>query len=132
MWHPCFYCKFLVRPVKTLTLTFWSSVFNTFFGIGFDGIPFLLPVELTPLQTRGKSVAIATGCFWLCSVFHLREPFFTCCCSSLLDLFVVMISPVLISNIQWGTYVLWCGTNLSFIPMIYFLSKFLLRDKCRV
>lgn len=34
-----------------------------------------------------------------------------------------MISPVLISNIKWGTYVLWCGTNLSFIPMIYFLSK---------
>ncbi|KAJ5281733.1 hypothetical protein N7478_007105 [Penicillium angulare] len=32
-----------------------------------------------------------------------------------------MISPVLISRIQWGTYVLWCGTNLSFIPIIYFL-----------
>ncbi|KAJ5113189.1 hypothetical protein N7456_001723 [Penicillium angulare] len=78
-------------------------VFNTFFGIGFDGIPFLLPVELTPLQTRGKSVSIATGCFWLCNFF------------------VVMISPVLISRIQWGTYVLWCGTNLSFIPIIYFL-----------
>ncbi|KAJ5281734.1 hypothetical protein N7478_007106 [Penicillium angulare] len=46
-------------------------VFNTFFGIGFDGIPFLLPVELTPLQTRGKSVSIATGCFWLCN-----KPFF--------------------------------------------------------
>jgi MFS family permease len=44
-------------------------VFNTFAAIGFDGIPFLLPVELTPLKTRGKSVAIATGCFWLCSKF---------------------------------------------------------------
>jgi Sugar (and other) transporter len=38
-------------------------VFNTFVGIGFDGIPFLLPVELTPLKTRGKSVDITTGCF---------------------------------------------------------------------
>jgi MFS family permease len=47
--------------------------FNTFAGIGFDGIPFLLPVELTPLRTRGKSVAIATGCFWLCSMYSTRE-----------------------------------------------------------
>lgn len=78
-------------------------IFNTFFAIGFDGIPFLLPVELTPLQTRGKSVAIATGFFWLCNFF------------------VVMISPVLISNIKYGTYILWSATNFAFIPMIYFL-----------
>ncbi|KAH8882434.1 hypothetical protein GQ53DRAFT_831556 [Thozetella sp. PMI_491] len=58
-------------------------VFNTFIAIGFCGIPFLLPVELTPLQTRGKSVAIATGIFWLCNFF------------------VVMISPILINNSQY-------------------------------
>ncbi|CRG91013.1 hypothetical protein PISL3812_08061 [Talaromyces islandicus] len=50
---------------------------------GCDGIPFLLPVELTPLRTRGKSVAIATGCFGLCNFF------------------VVMISPVLIDSIKY-------------------------------
>ncbi|KAJ5703084.1 hypothetical protein N7488_010632 [Penicillium malachiteum] len=49
-----------------IVATVFLFVFNTFFGIGFDGIPFLLPVELTPLQTRTKSVSIATGCFWLC------------------------------------------------------------------
>jgi hypothetical protein len=36
-----------------------------------------------------------------------------------------MISPVLIDRIKYGTYILWCGTNLVFIPLIYFLSKFL-------
>ncbi|KAJ5618370.1 hypothetical protein N7528_007013 [Penicillium herquei] len=86
-----------------IVATVFLFVFNTFFGIGFDGIPFLLPVELTPLQTRAKSVSIATGCFWLCNFF------------------VVMISPVLINRIQWGAYLLWCGTNLTFIPLIYFL-----------
>lgn len=63
------------------------SVFNTFLAIGFDGIPFLLPVELTPLQTRAKSVAIATGFFWLCSKFrrlylvypHIDMYRFLCC-----------------------------------------------------
>lgn len=47
--------------------TVFLFVFNSFFAIGFAGIPWLLPVELTPLQTRGKSVAIANGCFWMCS-----------------------------------------------------------------
>ena len=69
-----------------------------------DGIPFLLPVKLTPLKTRAKSVAIATVFFWLCNFF------------------VVMISPVLIARIKFGTYILWAGTIFTFIPMIYFLS----------
>ncbi|RDW62489.1 hypothetical protein BP5796_10791 [Coleophoma crateriformis] len=91
------------NKVAGYVATVFLFVFNTFLAIGFDGIPFLLPVELTPLQTRGKSVAIATGFFWLCNFF------------------VVMISPVLISNIKYGTYILWACTNAAFIPMIYFL-----------
>lgn len=97
-------------------------VFNTFAAIGFDGIPFLLPVELTPLKTRGKSVAIATGCFWLCSTFHCNQILREQNTELHLDFFVVMISPVLIDKIKYGTYILWCGTNLVFIPLIYFLS----------
>ncbi|CAK7197847.1 hypothetical protein SEUCBS139899_000497 [Sporothrix eucalyptigena] len=85
------------------TAAVFLFVFNTFLAIGMDGIPFLLPVELTPLKTRAKSVAIATGFFWLCNFF------------------VVMISPVLIERIKFGTYILWAGTNFAFIPMIYFL-----------
>ncbi|KAF3405188.1 Sugar transporter STL1 [Talaromyces pinophilus] len=78
-------------------------IFNTACAVGTNGLAFLMPVEMTPLQTRGKSVAISTGLFWLCNFF------------------VVMISPVLISRIGYGTYVLWASTNLCFIPMIYFL-----------
>ncbi|OAA67233.1 General substrate transporter [Niveomyces insectorum RCEF 264] len=78
-------------------------LFNTFFAIGLNGIPFLLPVELTPLKTRAKSVAIATGFFWM------------------FNFFVVMISPVLVSRIKYGTYVLWACTNLVFLPLIYML-----------
>lgn len=40
-------------------------VFNSFFAVGFDGIPWLLPRELTPVQTRRESVAIANGCSWM-------------------------------------------------------------------
>jgi len=32
-----------------------------------------------------------------------------------------MIFPVLIANIKYGTYNLWAGTNLAFIPMTYYL-----------
>lgn len=55
--------------------TAFLFVFDTFFAIGFDGIPFLLPVELTPLQTRAKSVSIATGCFWLCSMLRVTSTY---------------------------------------------------------
>lgn len=91
------------RTAAGFCATVFLFLFNTFFAIGFCGVPFLMPVEVTPLQTRAKSVSIATGCFWICNFF------------------VVMISPVLISNIKYGAYVLWCGTNLIFIPMIYWL-----------
>lgn len=40
-----------------------------------------------------------------------------------LDFFVVMISPILASNIGYGTYVLWCATNIVFIPVVYLMSK---------
>lgn len=80
-------------------------MFNSVCAIGTNGLAFLLPVEFTPLQTRGKSVAISTGFFWL------------------FNFFVVMISPVLISRIKYGTYILWAATNLCFIPLIYFLCK---------
>ncbi|CAJ2511448.1 Uu.00g070730.m01.CDS01 [Anthostomella pinea] len=78
-------------------------VFNTFLAIGFDGIPFLLPVELTPLQTRGKSVAIANGFFWL------------------FNFLIVMVSPLMISNLKYGTYIVWTATNACFLPIVYFL-----------
>ena len=105
------YCFYIVRisylspfcSSLECSLSRFSSLFNTVCAIGTNGLAFLLPVELTPLQTRGKSVAISTGFFWLCNFF------------------VVMISPVLISRIKYGTYILWAGTNLCFIPMIYFL-----------
>lgn len=40
-----------------------------------------------------------------------------------IDFLVVMISPVMINNIGYKTYIVWAVTNLCFIPMIYFLSK---------
>lgn len=40
------------------------------------------------------------------------------------DFLVVMISPVMINNIGYKTYIVWAVTNLCFIPMIYFLSKY--------
>ncbi|PCH04068.1 Major facilitator superfamily domain, general substrate transporter [Penicillium occitanis (nom. inval.)] len=93
-------CMYQLTGVNLIT---YYVIFNTACAVGTNGLAFLMPVEMTPLQTRGKSVAISTGLFWLCNFF------------------VVMISPVLISRIGYGTYVLWASTNLCFIPMIYFL-----------
>ena len=68
--------------------TVFLFVFNTVFSIGFVNIPWLIPVECSPLATRGKTIAVSNAAFWMSNFF------------------VVMISPVLINNIKWGTYLL--------------------------
>lgn len=45
------------------------------------------------------------------------------------DFLVVMVSPVMINNIGYGTYIVWTVTNLCFIPLIYFLSKLLYQPR---
>lgn len=34
-----------------------------------------------------------------------------------------MVSPLMINNIKYGTYIVWACTNFAFIPLVYFFSK---------
>lgn len=78
-------------------------VFNFFFACAFCPIPWLAPVEYAPLRTRGKTIALATGFFWLCNFM------------------VVEVSPIMTQNIGYGTYVVWTITNFVMFFWIYFL-----------
>jgi hypothetical protein len=62
----------------------------------------LYPAEINPLKTRQKANAFSTINNWLWNFF------------------IVMITPVLITNIGWGTYLLFAALNASFLPVIYF------------
>ncbi|KAF7197117.1 Sugar transporter STL1 [Pseudocercospora fuligena] len=73
-----------------------------FFGATWLPLPWLYPAEINPLKTRAKANAVSTVSNWLWNFF------------------IVMITPVLISNIGWGTYLFFAVLNAIFFPIIYF------------
>lgn len=76
-----------------------------FFGATWLPLPWLYPAEINPLKTRAKANAISTVSNWMWNFF------------------IVMITPVLIDKISWGTYLFFAALNALFFPVIYFLCK---------
>jgi hypothetical protein len=73
-----------------------------FFGATWLPLPWLYPAEINPLRTRAKANAVSTCSNWL------------------FNFLIVMVTPVMIANIQWGTYLFFAVVNACFIPVIYF------------
>ncbi|CAK1354044.1 Sugar transporter STL1 [Cercospora beticola] len=73
-----------------------------FFGATWLPLPWLYPAEINPLKTRAKANAVSTVSNWLWNFF------------------IVMITPVLIDSIGWGTYLFFAVLNAIFFPIIYF------------
>ncbi|KAF2639059.1 general substrate transporter [Massarina eburnea CBS 473.64] len=72
-----------------------------FFGATWLPLPWLYPAEVNPLKTRAKANAVSTCSNWLFN--------FT----------IVMITPVMLANIGWGTYLVFACINAGFFPVIY-------------
>ncbi|GAW19133.1 hypothetical protein ANO14919_086170 [Xylariales sp. No.14919] len=53
-------------------------------------------------MTRAKANAVSTCTNWL------------------FNFFIVLITPVLVTNIGWGTFLFFAILNITFIPVIYF------------
>ncbi|KAI4725568.1 general substrate transporter [Aureobasidium sp. EXF-10728] len=73
-----------------------------FFGATWLPLPWLYPAEINPLKTRAKANALSTVSNWLWNFF------------------IVMITPVLIDSIGWGTYLFFAALNALFFPVIYY------------
>jgi sugar porter (SP) family MFS transporter len=72
------------------------------FGATWLPLPWLYPAELSPIKTRAKANAVSTCSNWLFN--------FT----------VVMITPVMVARIGWGTYLFFAAWNGLFIPVVWF------------
>lgn len=90
-----------------------------FFGATWLPLPWLYPAEVNPIKTRGKANAASTITNWL---FNFA---------------VVMVTPVMIDKIKWGTYLVFACLNASFLPVIYFfvsvadfLTSSSMADRC--
>lgn len=84
-----------------------GAVFGIFLYIAFFGatwlpLPWLYPAEISPLKTRAKANALSTCSNWL------------------FNFLIVMVTPVMISNIGWGTYLFFAAVNGLFLPVIIF------------
>lgn len=74
-----------------------------FFGATWLPLPWLYPAEINPIKTRAKANALSTCSNWL------------------FNFLIVMITPVMLNGIGWGTYLFFAVINACFLPFIYFL-----------
>ncbi|KAK2774539.1 hypothetical protein FQN52_002495 [Onygenales sp. PD_12] len=72
------------------------------FGSSWLPLPWLYPAEISPIKTRAKANALSTCSNWL------------------FNFLVVMVVPIMITNIGWGTYLFFAVVNACFFPIIYF------------
>ncbi|KAI1633668.1 general substrate transporter [Biscogniauxia mediterranea] len=78
-------------------------MYYVFFGIGWQGVPWLYPTEINSLSMRTKGAALGTATNWI------------------VNFLVVEITPVGIQSIGWRFYIIWTVFNFSFVPIVYFL-----------
>lgn len=72
------------------------------FGATWLPLPWLYPAEVNPIRTRGKANAISTCSNWM------------------FNFLIVMVTPIMVANIGWGTYLFFAAVNACFLPVIYF------------
>ncbi|KAH4186113.1 hypothetical protein HBH70_110430 [Parastagonospora nodorum] len=78
-------------------------LYYVFFGIGWQGVPWLYPTEINSMAMRTKGAALGTATNWI------------------FNFMVVEITPPGIESLHWKFYIIWCVFNFSFIPIVYFL-----------
>ncbi|KAF2471210.1 general substrate transporter [Lindgomyces ingoldianus] len=85
-----------------ITAAVFLFVFNSFFAIGWLGMTWLYPAEITPLSIRAPANAISTTANWI------------------FNFMVVMVTPVAFANIGYKTYIIFAVINAFMVPSVYF------------
>ncbi|KAI4524662.1 general substrate transporter [Schizophyllum commune Loenen D] len=81
--------------------TAFFFVYYIFFGICWQGVPWLYPVEINSLAMRTKGAAVATASNWISNYC------------------VVQATPPGIENLGWKFYLIWMSFNIIFVPLIW-------------
>ncbi|KAF7290700.1 Hexose carrier protein [Mycena indigotica] len=81
--------------------TFFFFSYYLFFGICWQGVPWLYPVEINSLAMRTKGAALATAANWLSNYV------------------VVEITPPGIASMGWRFYLIWMFFNVLFVPVVW-------------
>lgn len=76
-------------------------LYYVFFGIGWQGVPWLYPTEVNSLSMRTKGAALGTAVNWA------------------VNFVVVEITPPGIESLGWQFYIIWTVFNGAFVPIVY-------------
>jgi hypothetical protein len=85
-----------------ITATVFLFVFNTFFAIGWLGMTWLYPAEITNLRIRIQANALSTSSNWISNFL------------------IVMITPPAFKNLGYKTYIIFAVFNAALMPCVYF------------
>ncbi|KAH6903866.1 hexose carrier protein [Coprinopsis sp. MPI-PUGE-AT-0042] len=83
--------------------TAFFFLYYLFFGVCWQGVPWLYPTEINSLSMRAKGAGLATASNWISNYM------------------VVQITPIGIANLGWRFYLIWVFFNAAFIPIIWLL-----------
>jgi len=78
-------------------------VFNSFFAIGWLGMTWLYPAEITPLSIRASANGVSTAANWI------------------FNFMVVLITPISFATIGYKTYVIFCIINAAMFVATWFI-----------
>ncbi|KAF9447054.1 general substrate transporter [Macrolepiota fuliginosa MF-IS2] len=81
--------------------TAFFFLYYVFFGICWQGVPWLYPTEINSLSMRTKGAALGTASNWISNYI------------------VVQITPIGIANLGWKFYIIWIVFNAIFVPLIW-------------
>ncbi|XTI96141.1 sugar transporter STL1 [Cenococcum geophilum] len=95
-------CTSTVSTSTGIATAVFLFVFNSFFAVGWLGMTWLYPAEVTPLSIRAPANAISTTANWI------------------FNFLVVMITPSAFANIGFCTYIIFAVINAFMIPCVYF------------
>ncbi|KJA15880.1 hypothetical protein HYPSUDRAFT_47932 [Hypholoma sublateritium FD-334 SS-4] len=82
--------------------TAFFFLYYVFFGICWQGVPWLYPTEINSLSMRTKGAALGTASNWISNYI------------------VVQITPTGIANLGWRFYIIWAVFNAIFVPVVWF------------
>ncbi|OJJ38006.1 hypothetical protein ASPWEDRAFT_27321 [Aspergillus wentii DTO 134E9] len=89
------------HPAASASVAFFFT-FTLIYSASASAIPWCYVPEILPLHARAKGTAIGVSSNWLWNFV------------------IVMITPVIISRLQWKAYLIFMCTNLAFVPLVYF------------
>jgi hypothetical protein len=82
--------------------TAFFFLFMFVFGVTINAVPWVYGPEILPLVARTRGTAISVSSHWVWNFF------------------ILMITPTLVSRLEWKMYLIFMATNFSFVPIVYF------------